>query len=180
MQEGELQVNCKCLLTPLATTVNSRFLILSRHISDVGEVQTSIFQTGEWSKQSNVQKIMSLCDNLSEVVVVENSILVRDPRSLLPWLKCRLLPAFGTLELKRVEMRSTLGIFFSTKREANIILAGNCCFFTQKGAVGKIDPLSVRVWLNQGESLRRFGKESYGVGECLPYVPEQMTRTKIN
>ena len=37
---------------------------------------------------------MSLCDNLSEVVVVENSILVRDPRSLLPWLKCRSSPSF--------------------------------------------------------------------------------------
>ena len=148
--EGELRVNCECSLTPMSTSVDSRFLILSRHIFDVGEVRTSIFQTDEWSKQSHVQKIMSLLYNLSEVVGDENCILVFYPRSFLQWIKCRLLSAFVTLELKRVEMRSTPGIFFSPEQEANIILAGNRCLSTQKGTVGKIAPLSVRVWLNQG------------------------------
>ena len=138
-------MNCKCLLTPVATTNDSRFLILSRHMSDREGLSTNIFQTGEWSKQSHVQKVLSLCDNLSEVVGVENSILVCDPHSLIAWLKCRLLPAFGTVALKKVEVRSTPGIFFSPELNANIILAGNCCFSTQKNAVGKIDPLSVRV-----------------------------------
>ena len=83
-----------------------------------------------FSKQVNGQNIAIykklLSDNLSEAVGVENSILVCDRRSLLPWLKCRLLPAFETLQLKRVEMRPTPGIFFSPELGANIILAGNC------------------------------------------------------